>query len=852
VRALRKNPGFTAIAVLTLAVGIGVNTAVFTAYNAAILRPVQAAEPQRIIQITRTTRDAFFSYPDYIYYRDHAQAFSGLAAMANNIFSMSGVAMPAPAAGAGIAGAAGFQFPRVLPGAAEPVSAVVVSGNYFNVLGTEATWGRTFLPEDDTPAAQPVVLVSDNFWERRFARDPGLLARKLRINGVDFTVVGITARDFVATWGVVPDVWVPLTLRFRMTTRQDPLYNHTDFCCRVYGRLRPGIAQGQAEAELNTLVTARPLTEGSRSESQRGRFVLGQAVAGGQPGGDHSAGPILMLGAVGLVLLIACANVASLLLARSAARQREIAIRLAIGASRSRLIRQLLTESAVMSLLAGAAGILFSWWSMNLLIAQIAASPLGGLGTFTLHVAPDQRVLAYMLFLAIVSTAAFGLAPAMEASRPNLSSGLKDEGAFGSHLRKSRLRDFMVGAQVTVCVVLLIAAGLFARTSERALSIDLGFDYRNVVSLDIVFPPAASPAKIAATRTQLAQQLEALPGIQSVAVTSHMPLVHGGLRDIAVSLNGRSLDDPGTPVPIYTLVTPEYFATMGIPIVRGRGFTLQEAREDSNFDGSPVIVSETTARRFWPGEDPLGKRFAFGPLRNHWQLSSGEEHPHSASSTVIGVARDVRSVVLDRVDDTCLYFPVTRAFGGTATGSNGRPNGTIVMRARSDPNRAVVAVQRELQANHSDLQATVGDSRTAFTDQTGFVLARACAIASAVIGLLGLAMASVGIYGTVAFAVTQRTQEIGIRMALGAQRGNVLGLVMRESMRPVAIGLVIGFACSAVAARLMSTFLFGLSALDPAAFLGASAFLSVVALFAGYLPARRATRVDPVIALRYQ
>ncbi len=847
LRALRKNPGFTALAVLTLAIGIGVNTAAFTLFDAAALRPLPVADPERLMQLAHEGRDPSFSYPEYSYYRNRSRAFSAVSALMQSKLSMSGVSAVATSRD-GVAGTVGLQFPRVL-GKSEPVTAFVVSGNYFQVLGAAPAIGRAFLPEEDSAGALPVALLSDNFWERRFSRDPAILGRRLTLNGMSVTIVGITPRDFGGTVVVVPDLWVPFAVYAQVDPSRRLLQDDASHCCRVYGRLSPGIAQGQARQEWNTLAVGRPVSasdNGRRDPARPARFVVGKISLTGQPGdAAEPAQVIVLLGSVGLVLLIACANVASLLLARSASRQREIAIRLAIGASRWRLVRQLLTENAVMSLLAGAAGMVFSGWTVRFL-QMVANSALTGTGALALNLTPDHRVFGYMLFLAVAATLGFGLAPALESSRPNLTSGLRDEGAaFGGKLRKSRLRDLMVGAQVAVCLVLLIAAGLMARASARALSVDLGFDYRNVVSLDLEFPPAESTVQIAATRAELVLELARLPEVQRLAVASRMPLVHGGMLRFAVSPNGGPVDVPGTPEAWYTLVTSSYFDTLGIPIVRGRNFTAQEARDGHNYDGSPVIVSETTAQQFWPGENPIGKRISFGAHREPGRLSDEAEQARSVSSSVIGVARDVRGWRLDRVDPTNVYLPIANSFGGSGMA-------VIAMRARGNEGRVVAAVRRILQTAHPDLQAAIGDSRTAVTTQSAFIGSRLGSLAAALIGILGLLMTSVGIYGTVGFAVTQRTQEIGIRMALGARRSDVLGMVLRETMRPVAIGLAIGFAGAAAASRLMHSFLLGLSSLDPIAFLGVSAFLAAVALLAGYVPARRAAKVDPMIALRYE
>ncbi len=837
VRMLVNHPSFTLIAVLTLAVGIGVNTAIFTAFNAIALRPLDVPDPRRVVDFGRSGRNDGFSFPDYQHLRDHSHAFSGLMAWTSSNYLMRGVpAFKPKQQGSGIADAVGLNFGQPIMGKdAEPVFGVLVSGNFFRVLGVAPVVGRDFVAgEDDKPGAPPVLLLSENFWERRFGRDPAAIGRTIILNDVAFTVIGISPWDFAGTMPLVPSFWAPIEQNDRLRPGGDSLHDPS----QIYGRLAKGVTLAQAQAEADALYQGLENEHRDPNAHQKDRpdhIVLRVASPFGNTEGLNQP-VVLILAAVSMVLLIACANVASLLLARAAARQKEIAIRLAIGASRGRLVRQLMTESALISILAGASGLALAWWVLHLLMVEISDSISGLWVRVALHLAPDHRVFAYMLLVSIAAAIGFGLAPALQVSKPALTSALKEEAASFGGLRKSRLRDVLVCVQVALSLILLIGAGLLARGSQRVFGIDLGFDYRRLVTFHVVGRENRDAATARAMQRRIIDRIEAIAGVQAVGVTSHAPLIGAGWK-ILIGLDGRPIDAQHAPEANYTLVTPNYFETLGVPIVRGRNFTSQEARDGHDVDGAPVIISARTAQSFWPGQNPIGRRISFEVPAS----SFGDRWVRSRSSVVIGVVKDVRTVNLQEEDDTCLYIPVTRDYAGS-----------VLVRTAGDPRPVVAALLRELPETDPNLEGDIFDFRSGLSLQPSFFFSRVAAVMATLIGFLGLVMASVGIYGMVSFAVTQRTHEVGIRMALGARREDVLTLVLGQSMRPVLIGIAVGIAAAAGAARVLVSLLFGLSTFDPPTFLVVSTILAAVALLAGYIPARRAMKVDPMVALRYE
>ncbi len=799
-RRLLKSPGFSLAVILCLGLGIGANTAVFSFANSLFLRPLPVREPDRLVRVYTSysggLRWGTLSYPDY---RDFRERTSGLA---------------------------GLVAERIVPLSLdiddrnERIFASMVSSDYFRVLGINIALGRAFAPgEALTPGSSSIVVLSHALWQRRFGGDPGILGHTVTVNGRPFSVVGVTHEEFQGTnVGFSPQLWMPLQAETLITPNSSFLESRSTRSLLAMGRLEAGTGVLQAEWELKRI--AQHLAE-TYPESNEGTSVT---VIPSEEGGLH---PIyrgtfqgylgLLQTVVAVVLLIACANVAALFLARARARRQEISVRLALGASRGRLIQQLLTESSAIALLAAALGLMLAHWIDRL----VESFPLAGDLPLSLDFVLDQRVLLFTLVVSVLTGLLFGLAPAVQSSHPALVSALKQDSPTRGHLR-SRLRDLLVISQVTLSLSLLICAGLFVRSLRQAGTIDVGFNPDQVAVATVELGiHGYDQVRGTLFYQQLVERISALPGTRSTSLALTLPLgILGQQRSVAPE--GYEASSHGDELLVdYTVVTPRYFETLDIPLFQGRDF-----RPQDNVDSPLVaIVNQILAERFWHNEDPVGKRLQ----------SDGELYQ------VIGVARNSKYTSLGETPKPFLYLPLAQHY---------RSAMTILARTSGDPAVLLPSIGREVQAMDNAL-AVFGTKTLHQHLSTAFLPARTGATVLGAFSLLAVLLAALGLYGTLAWNVSQRVREIGIRMSLGAQERNVLKLIIAQGVRLTSIGIVLGLVAAAALTRFLSSLLYGVDPLDPLTFLGASFVLSITALTASYLPARRAVRINPVDALRH-
>ncbi len=830
VRMLWKSRGFTAIAGLSLALGIGANTSIFSFVNAVLLRALPVAEPGRLVYVFGGNRNSPYnvsSYPDYLDYRDRNEVFSDLIAYAPVTLSLNSNDQ------------------------ADMISGLLVTGNYFAALGVQPKLGRTFLPEEDTtPGGHPVAVIGYGLWQSRFAGDPQIAGRQLLLNGQPFTIVGVAPADFNgAETGRTNDIYVPMAMQALVRPPRGGYSGemHPDLLARrgprwldIVGRLKPGATAEQAQAALSTL--AAQLAQ-AYPDTNREQIATVSPVSKGDPTqrGTLLSVAGLLLAVVGLVLLIACANVANLLLARAASRRKEISIRLALGASRGRLIRQLLTESVLLSLLGGAGGLLLAIWLVDLMRTY---SPPGNFFPVAFDFSLDKSVLAFTLLLSVLTGLVFGIAPALQASKPDLVAALKDEtallpGAHGSVARRFSLRNLLVVAQVALSLVLLISAGLFLRSLQQAQRIDPGFNPEHVLTM----PLNINLLRYTKTQgqefyRQALERVAALPGVQAATLTRTPPL-SGASRQSSVMIAGQDVpdrarnsestgggsEDVANNVTLASSVALNYFQTLSIPLLRGRDFNAQDVESAPGV----VIINETFAKRYFPNQDPMGQRVSLNGAQGPWL-------------EVVGLARDGKYITLGEAPAPFLYQPLAQRHESGMV---------LLVRTNGDPASYVAAVRGEVQSIERNLPLTNARTMPELLS-TSLFPARMGAVLLGVFGLLALLLAAVGLYGVMSYSVSRRTREIGIRMALGAQRGDVLRLVLRESMTLVAAGMLLGLIAAFAATRLLAGFLYGVSPTDPAAFTGITGLLAAVALIASLVPARRAAQVDPMVALKYE
>jgi len=820
LRWLLRNPGFAAVAILTLGLGIGTVTTIFSILDAAVLRPLPYREPDALMTVSITheekggTAETFpWSSPKFESLRKHARSFESVAGHSRLDLNLTGVAEP------------------------ERLVAEIVSASYFPLLGVGASAGRTFLAEEDgAPGAHPVAVISDGLWRRRFGGEKSIVGKTIEINRVPMTVVGIAPPRFAGLAGDA-DIWVPMamadTFLYPDILKEDGNHWHN-----VVARLKRGVSPGAASAEIKLV--------GTQIAQEHPMEVSGAVwSASTAPLNDSRVDPALrrsvlvLFGAVTFVLLIACANVAALLLARAAARGREVAIRVAIGAARRRIVRQLLTESLVLSLAGGVAGILFSLWGVESLSRIERLSDVGDpsfLFRFSAIVL-DARVLVFALGISLVTGLLFGMAPALHASRHDLSAALKEGGAGAvtsdGGTRRLSARGLLVPVQIALALVLLVGAGLMTRSLGRLSGFQAGFDPTGVLTLR--FDPSGvsddDRSRAIVFRRTLLERLKTLPGVTSAATGRTSPLSSRNMIAVVRQVDDRRMATSGgfpsesTQIGLHD-VGPDYFRTLSIPIKKGRAFTAEDR------EGTPkvVVINETAARRLWPGQDPIGRRIA----------ATSFFFADDATAEVVGVAGDVLYGRPGEAQKLDLYYPTLQG---------GLPWATLFVKTSGDPAAIAPAVRREIKALAPNLpvfDVSTLEMRAART----FSRERFGATLLSLLAAIALFLASVGIYGLVAETVAARTREIGVRMALGASPGDIVRRVLQRGLALAAAGLAAGILAALALSRLLSSLLFGVGAGDPVTYAVVSAILLVVSAAACWIPARRATRVDPVTALR--
>jgi len=794
VRSLWKRPGFTAIAVITLALGIGANTAIFSVVNAVLLKPLPFNEPERLVWVWDTQPQLATtptSLPDFLGWKQQNQSFDHLAAFQS-----------------------GKMFLDAGDGITTDTQLGLVTPELFSVFHVNPILGRTFTSEETLPGRFRVAVLSHSIWQSRFGSDPTVSGRTIQLNGAAYTIIGVMQPGF--SYPDRAELWRPLPID---PARLDPGPHYL----KVIGRLKPGVALAQAQADMSTI--AARLSQQNR-EKNAGHGVKLERLANVVIG-DIGLALYVLLGAVGFVLLIACANLANLMLARVGAQQKEIAVRTALGASRLRIVRQLLIESIILAIGGGVIGLLLAIWAVSWVVS-LSADTIPRVQ----EISVDPRVAGFTLLVSVITGVLFGLAPALQVSRPDLTDALKESGRTTAGLRKNRLRSALVISEVALSLVLLVGAGLMIRSFAKLNQVDPGFKPAQVLTMGVALLRARYPAdeQVAQTYSQILERTTAVPGVVSAGAISDLPLTGSNTSD-SFTIEGRPpIAKEAEPSTEYHVVTPRYFESMGIPLLSGRDVAHTDTRQSPNV----VVINEVFARRHFAGENPLGHRL---------RLQGQERDP----LLIIGVVGNVRQLGLDEQLTPEVYVPLLQDPLSTTY----QRSMTIVARTKSDPGAIAGPLRAAVASVDKSLPVYALKAMTEHLHES-LARRRFNLILLTVFSGVALALAAVGIYGVISYGVTQRTHEMGIRMALGAKPRDVVQLVVRQAMVLALGGVGIGLLAAWALTRLMKSLLFNVGATDPLTFVAIAALMSLIALLACLIPARRATKVDPLVALRYE